>query len=179
MVEDWIDGRGSLEAVINCGEIAEEIAWPHPRGTAPATADFLASQLPRLCLNVSNAELCGWIAGMTCEVTFFMTKQDKAIKRGQRSQVAATRVDGLHRCHLEIIRDILGDGIVPATRDAAFSQKVRTVASTIYDERRFSELPALAEVLERSGCVDEEILLHCYSNLKHVMGCWVLDLLRR
>jgi hypothetical protein len=51
------------------------------------------------------------------------------------------------------------------------------LAQAIYDERRFQDLPILADALEEAGCNDADILTHCRSEGPHVRGCWLLDLL--
>ena len=57
------------------------------------------------------------------------------------------------------------------------SQTVQQLAAAIYDERRFEEMPVLADALEEADCWDEEILSHCRKPGLHVRGCWVIDLL--
>lgn len=54
---------------------------------------------------------------------------------------------------------------------------VRDLAAAIYTERRFADLPVLADALEDAGCLNEDILAHCRSKGPHVPGCWALDLL--
>ncbi len=54
---------------------------------------------------------------------------------------------------------------------------VRSLARAIYEERRFEDMPVLADALEDAGCSDEQILGHCRGPNGHVLGCWVLDLL--
>jgi hypothetical protein len=56
--------------------------------------------------------------------------------------------------------------------------KVPKLAKAIYDERRFEDLPILADVLEFAGCRSPDVLVHCRESWPHVRGCWVLDLLR-
>jgi hypothetical protein len=51
------------------------------------------------------------------------------------------------------------------------------LAQSIYDERRFTDLPILADALEDAGCADADILAHCRGPGPHVRGCWVVDLL--
>jgi hypothetical protein len=51
------------------------------------------------------------------------------------------------------------------------------MAQAIYDERRFADLPVLADALEDAGCADAAVLGHCRSGREHVRGCWVIDLL--
>jgi hypothetical protein len=50
------------------------------------------------------------------------------------------------------------------------------VARWIYEERRFEDLPILADTLEEAG-VAGEILEHCREPGDHVRGCWVVDML--
>jgi hypothetical protein len=54
---------------------------------------------------------------------------------------------------------------------------VPKLAQAIYDERRFGDLPVLADALEESGCDEEQVLTHCWGPGPHAKGCWVLDLL--
>jgi hypothetical protein len=54
---------------------------------------------------------------------------------------------------------------------------IPAIAHRIYEERRFADLPILADALEEAGCTDESILDHCRKPAEHVPGCWVLDLL--
>jgi hypothetical protein len=57
------------------------------------------------------------------------------------------------------------------------SDAVRKLAASIHAERRFGDLPVLADALEEAGCSDETILGHCRDGGEHALGCWVLDLL--
>lgn len=54
---------------------------------------------------------------------------------------------------------------------------VRKLAQAIYQDRRFGDLPVLADALEEAGCHNQDILEHCRGSGTHVRGCWVVDLL--
>jgi hypothetical protein len=54
---------------------------------------------------------------------------------------------------------------------------VPRLARAIYDQRRFGDLPILADALEEAGCQEEALLGHCRSAHEYVRGCWALDLL--
>jgi len=54
---------------------------------------------------------------------------------------------------------------------------VVSIARAIYDDRRFEDMPVLADALEEVGCTDEAILAHCRQPGEHVRGCWVIDLI--
>jgi hypothetical protein len=54
---------------------------------------------------------------------------------------------------------------------------VRKLAQSIYEERRFQDLPVLADALEEAGFTNADILAHCRGAGPHFLGCWVVDLL--
>lgn len=54
---------------------------------------------------------------------------------------------------------------------------VPEVAKSIYCSRDYSPMRILADALEEAGVTNEEIISHCRSDIKHSMGCWVLDLI--
>jgi hypothetical protein len=47
----------------------------------------------------------------------------------------------------------------------------------LYDERRFDQLPILADALQDAGCHDAGLLEHLTSPGPHVRGCWAVDLI--
>jgi len=51
------------------------------------------------------------------------------------------------------------------------------LARSLYEERRFEDMPVLADALEEAGCQDAAALGHCRGPGPHVRGCWLLDLL--
>jgi hypothetical protein len=83
------------------------------------------------------------------------------------------------RAHAAYIRDLIGPlPFRPITFDAAcLTPTVKALAQTIYDERRFQDLPVLADALEEAGCTNTEILNHCREPGEHVRGCWAVDLI--
>jgi hypothetical protein len=51
------------------------------------------------------------------------------------------------------------------------------LVQSIYDNRRFEDMPVLADALEEAGCDNQEILSHCRGGGPHARGCWLLDML--
>jgi hypothetical protein len=51
------------------------------------------------------------------------------------------------------------------------------MAAAIYAERRFEDLPILADALEEAGCEQPDVLAHCRGPGGHARGCWVVDLI--
>ncbi|MCI0461741.1 MAG: hypothetical protein L0Z62_32730 [Gemmataceae bacterium] len=80
-----------------------------------------------------------------------------------------------------VLHDLFGNPFRPVTVEPAWltwnGAAVMQMARTIYEERRFEDLPFLADALEEAGCTDPTILGHCRGPGPHVLGCWVVDLL--
>lgn len=51
------------------------------------------------------------------------------------------------------------------------------ILDVIEGERRFEDMPILADALEDAGCSAAPVLDHCRGGGPHLRGCWVLDLL--
>jgi hypothetical protein len=85
----------------------------------------------------------------------------------------------LHVIRLSLIRDVFGNPFRPVVIDPAWlawnGGAVVKMARVIYDERRFEELPILADALEEAGCADGVLLEHLRSGSVHARGCWALD----
>lgn len=64
-----------------------------------------------------------------------------------------------------LLREIVGNPWRPVDYDRCCSLRngglVIAVAHTIYEERRFADMPILADTLEEAGCTEETILQHC------------------
>lgn len=80
-----------------------------------------------------------------------------------------------------LLRDIFGNPFRPVAIDPAWlawnDGTIRRLAESIYEERRFENMPILADALEDAGCRAQAILDHCRGPGPHVRGCWVVDLL--
>jgi hypothetical protein len=77
----------------------------------------------------------------------------------------------------DLLRCVIGNPFRPVAFDSAWrTPSAFALARTAYEERRFEDLPLLADALEEAGCTDEAILTHCRGPGPHVRGCWVVDL---
>jgi hypothetical protein len=77
-----------------------------------------------------------------------------------------------------ILHDIFGNPFRPVAPDPSWlTPTVKALAQGIYDERRWEDLPFLADALEEAGCDHADVLEHSRSGGVHVRGCWLLDLL--
>src|SRR5262249_39437107 len=74
--------------------------------------------------------------------------------------------------------DIIGNPFRPVGVDRSWltwnERTVPKIAQSIYDDRRFEDLPILADSLEEAGCTDEQVLEHCRGRGLHARGCWVV-----
>ncbi len=57
--------------------------------------------------------------------------------------------------------------------------KLKRVVQSIYEERRWSELPGLANALEEAGCSTPFVLDHLRAGRPHARSCWVTYFLLR
>jgi hypothetical protein len=79
----------------------------------------------------------------------------------------------------DLLREVIGNPFRHVSSPAAWLRWdggcVTKIARSIYDGRRFEELPVLADALEEAGCEEDAILSHCRRPAEHALGCWVLD----
>jgi hypothetical protein len=91
--------------------------------------------------------------------------------------------EAAHQAELtSLFRDITGNPFraVAALDSAWLTWKEGTVhklATSIYQEKNFADLPVLADALEEAGCTNPDLLLHCREDGEHVRGCWAVDTL--
>jgi hypothetical protein len=75
-----------------------------------------------------------------------------------------------------LLRDIVGNQFRPLPLlNPAWDGWVAKMAAAIYEERRFADLPILADALEDSGCNDTDLLSHLRGPGPHVRGCHAVD----
>jgi hypothetical protein len=82
------------------------------------------------------------------------------------------------QAQVRLLHDIIGNPFRPLTFTPAWrTAGAVALAQTMYDDRRFDDMPLLADALEEAGCTEEAILKHCREPGEHVRGCWVVDLI--
>jgi len=118
----------------------------------------------------------------------------EAARAAGADQVAAWNAEKATggRGYVSFLRDIFGNPFRSVTVEPAWlawhGGTVAKVARSIYEDRRFGDLPVLADALEEAGCTNGAVLEHCRSAggtrrqasggrepPVHVRGCWVLD----
>jgi hypothetical protein len=81
------------------------------------------------------------------------------------------------RAQADLLRCIFGNPFRPVAADPKWlTLDAVALARTIYDDKTFDRLLALADALRDAGCDDESIFAHCRIEGVHARGCWVVDL---
>jgi hypothetical protein len=160
---DWIDvlGRTAVDAAEN---FANGLASPE---------ELRASRLA--CQGAGGQ--AAWYAAATNPViaahNAARSAQAGVANNAQLGSEAAELV-----AQAKLLREIFGDPFRPLSVDPSWlTLHVVELAQTIYDDRGFDKIPALADALEEAGCDHQEILAHCRGLKSHVRGCWLLDLI--
>jgi hypothetical protein len=103
---------------------------------------------------------------------------DAAEDAADASFVGLKQLAKEERAQCALVRDIFGNPYRPVTADPTWRTLAAVaLARSIYDERRFEDLPVLGDALEEAFCTNADILAHCRGKGPHVRGCWVLDLI--
>jgi hypothetical protein len=77
-----------------------------------------------------------------------------------------------------LLRDIFGNPFRPVSLDpACLNDTTRAVARAIYEKGQFADLARLAKALKKdAGCANPGLREHCQWPIRHVRGCWAVDL---
>lgn len=125
------------------------------------------------------------IAETTSVSSFFDTllSEDSLLGTMDRCAMVATTRDGVASKDLiPLLRRYLSDLTLPKgsagrIEPECLDTKVLDLAQTIYQQRKFEQMPRLAKALELAGCQNSVVLAHCRdAGAVHIRGCWILDL---
>jgi hypothetical protein len=151
LAEKYADGMCSDEQLAEAGKKASWAAAWAGQGSAAEAAAWVAADKGEDAWVEITAAHAGW---------------------------AEAGVEAPRPLHCELLRDIFNNPFRPVTLDPEWpTPSAVAVARSIYDDRRFADLPLLADALEEAGCTNADILAHCRSERPHVRGCWIVDLL--
>jgi hypothetical protein len=77
-----------------------------------------------------------------------------------------------------LLRCIAGNPVRPVGMKGSWrASHLIALATGIYEERRWQDMPVFADALEEADCRDGVILAHCRGPGSHARGCFVVDLL--
>jgi hypothetical protein len=94
-----------------------------------------------------------------------------------QAEAPARAFDVQKQC--DVLRDLFGNPfrrptLAPELR-AWQGGVVVSLARALYQERRWQDLPILADALEEAGCTDRNFLDHYRRPGEHFRGCWAVD----
>jgi hypothetical protein len=155
--EAYADGRIRRKDLADVRERARQEASDLAQWTA------MAASRPKVA--------AAWVA---------LLAHDAVYRQGIHSSYAPSSRPSPKECGF--LRDIFGNPFRKAAVEPAWlawsGGTVVRLAAAVYADRRFRDLPVLADALEEAGCTDAAILGHLREQgAVHVRGCHVLDLL--
>jgi hypothetical protein len=158
-------------------EVAERYAerMPHRRDLGDEDAGWLAGM--RYYVDSAFAAACH-ASEATCWLLVDHVRWQGKTTRDSLQE--ATLAERPHQSNL--LRCLFGNPFRPYALDPSWltwaGGTIAQLVQVIHDERRFADLPILADALEDAGCTGLELVAHLRSSGDHARGCWALDLLR-
>jgi hypothetical protein len=184
------DGR-SRRAVEVGERFADGLAGAKERaraGAEAAAAFAAAGRELRRRIRAGGASSADHAASHAAQAALFALSAGHAVEgagsvaRCARVAVEWAAIDERERWMLgqcALVREVFGNPFRPAPADPSWlawnGGAAVKLARAIYEERRFADLPVLADALEEAGCRDEAVLAHCRQPGGHVPGCWAVD----
>jgi hypothetical protein len=148
----WRASRGAEREALQPTHEALALAFQATRPEAPKAAYYASSNAYLAAASINNPGVASHDSG------FYASQSAE------------------ERAQADLLRCLIGPlPFRPVRLDAAWLSGTVVLARAIYEERRWHDLPVVADALEELGCRDEEILAHCRGNGPHVRGCWVVD----
>jgi hypothetical protein len=102
-----------------------------------------------------------------------------AVKLSKLGEAAALAEAAERDAQTHLLRCIIGNPFKPLSISPAVlawhNGTVAKLATVIYDDRRWEDMPLLGDALEEVSCSDRDVLAHCRGPGPHARGCFVLD----
>jgi hypothetical protein len=158
------------------GQAGPEELAPHqfPEDAIPIFAPF--DQLPNVITGFAAQE-SAWHAALDTSTEAAGQEEWSGGRRWLDPSRGTARLAAEARL-AELLRCLFGNPFRRHPLDAPWrTPAVLALANHIYEERRFEDMPILADGLEEAGCRDEAVLAHCRGSGPHARGCFVVDAL--
>ena len=158
--ERYADGLADRDELATAEAGAQAVAFAEASARARAGVKVSHVTQATLAATGERADATIWAAWATAEAA------------------RAPAEERRHQCAL--LRCIFGNPFCPPAPltlvvRAYNSSAVRRLAESIYEGRRFEDLPVLADLLEEAGCTDAALLGHLRGPGPHALGCHALD----
>jgi hypothetical protein len=179
VAERYADGQASREELLAVHAQASEVSaladlrlTASDPGWAATRAATRASDPARDVFRAASG--AAFLSSISAAPWLFDPNTGNALGSGDPDCKALARWE---QC--ELLRELFGNPFQPVRFDPAWRTHegglVLHMAREIYDDKRFTHLPVLADLLEEAGCGDERLLAHLHQPGKHLRGCWALD----
>jgi hypothetical protein len=166
--ERFADGEATRNELRQASRIAE--------ATAEAWSDPALEEPVWQAVDTTSDNAWAFFERVHYETTEAFPEPDIASPRTLK--LVKERRAARHALYVHLLRDLFGNPFRPAALEPAWRTPMTlAIGQSIYDERRFQDLPVLADALEEAGCNNPDILAHCRGPGPHVRGCWLIDLL--
>jgi hypothetical protein len=171
VAERYADGKATAEESAAAAAAAWAAREPvraarKKAGTGEAASAARAATAWAAGTMVGEAKYAAWAATLAANAAWAARKGGS---EGAERQAQA-----------RLLRCVFADPFrpAPAVPPAALAYAggtARGLAEVIYLERRFEDLPVLADLLEEAGSTDAGLLGHLRGPGPHCLGCWALD----
>ncbi len=175
-VAEWFaDGEAGTRDRIAARDAATRVEWIGPPSPNSELTRYRRSEAMRAvwyALSPRVVETAGQAAQAACAVLAAVAVDTRADHRLSATLAEKDRQAAMLRCLIgNPFRSVELDSSWLAWNRGAILQ----MAQLMYEERRFEDLPFLADALEEPGCTNADLLGHLRSGGEHVRGCWALD----
>jgi hypothetical protein len=161
--EEFADGLASREELDAAGAA---ISWMREDSSQPAGTPVHVRVAIDMAVAATDAQ--------AYSAAFSMTAMSLPLARCRGEERAGETA----LCNL--IRCVFGNPFhpLPPVAPAVLAWQGGTLAKlaeAIYEDRRWQDMPILADALEEAGCSNQDILGHLRGPGPHARGCWVVD----
>jgi hypothetical protein len=177
VAERFADGLADEQALDAARAAVEAAVQAMPAGPPDHWARYYSLDTPACLVSRGVHPEALWAEGEAVNLAGYYAG-DPAVPHAVAAPEATAARFAEDAVHSALLRDAFGNPFRPVRLHPSWNDGVAVrLARVIYDERRFADLPILADALEEAGCADAAILAHCCGGGEHARGCWVVDLL--
>lgn len=175
--ERYADGRASDQerrlAETAAAEARDQAPWYETRQAVAALWTLLAD------ITCGAARILDDVPSVSARLAALEAARNRPWYKVRMTREEARQAARERLC--DLLREVYGNPFTPTAVQPRWLIEnqgiVQRLAQCIYNEKRFEDLPILADALEESGCQDVILLSHCRANDEHVLGCWAVDVL--
>jgi hypothetical protein len=160
---------------VSLASVREEMV----RLLGPPTGPRIAERFPDGVIEDLPADVRRSVAELDVHIDRLDAEKEAAVEEEQfyRAAILRDQADELKMRKKAVLADWAVNHPIDRSWLAWNGGWVARIATEIYEESRWEELPVLGDALEEAGCTDQEMLGHCRQPGEHTRRCWVVELL--